>query len=157
MGLGRPSNNPHDADREHFAGAGASRQKSLSSIGGSSSSHSRSPSQQSVDSADLGVIYSSDSGSARRDRSRSSRHRKQIYYTGNSINFSSSSSSLNNSPERTDPKASIIRIEVLPRQQVRAKPEAPKKRSSNMSQHGMNVLLSKEHSDQMRQKKENEA
>ena len=149
MGLGRPNNNPYDADREHFASAATSRQKSLSSIGGSSSSHSRSPSQQSVNSDDLGVIYSSDSGSARRDRSRSSRHRKQIYYTGNSISFSDSSCSLNGSPERADPKASIIRIEVLPKQQVRTKPEAPKRRSS-MSQHGLNVLLSKENSAQMR-------
>ena len=41
---GRLTNNPYDADQDHFADAGMST-KSLSSIGGSGSSSSRSPSQ----------------------------------------------------------------------------------------------------------------
>ena len=155
---GRPTNNPYDAGQDHFADAGMST-KSLSSIGGSSSSNSRSPSQQSLDSADLGVIYSSDSASsgsshrqsARRDRSRGgSRQRNPVYYTGNYVDFSSSMGSFSSSPECVaEQQQSIIRVEMLPKQQIRTK-AAVSRRSSTMSQHGMNILLSKDNSEQVK-------
>ena len=87
-------NKSNAAQQDHFANSGRSH-SSLSGLSSIDRSSARSSSRSST-SADLGVIYSSDGASSqnsRMERSRSSKQRRQIYYTSNPICFSESSRS----------------------------------------------------------------